>query len=343
MAPLNLSASGAAAVLAAVLAALAWKVLPEMYLDATRFEPVGAAVPALAAEDLFLRTTDTRVLCVGCTRGLGEAIAYALLDKGAIVTVVGRSPVSARLYGRVKYIRADLSSLRRAARLAQDAADWGDRYQTVVLAAGVTAAGSAREATGEGVERSLAVSYLSRVALLDRMLARLDRLREQPPRVFVLGAPGTLGAALVEDLDFERSPFDPAQAQLNAVLGNQVMVHKLAEKHVDAVRLYGLNPGLIATGIRANQTSPLSALGLAKEAIIQLLAPSADDYALVVRNLIASPALEDMSGQSFNARGEPIRASPLMRDVDAVNKLWVKSSQLVKKALGGDGAAEAGL
>ena len=144
-----------------------------------------------------------RVVIVGGTGGLGRELALASSDAGADVTVVGRSfrdgPAS-----KIKFIKADLESMKEASRVGAElsSAPW----DIVVLTTGIISAPK-REATAEGLERDLAISYLSRLAILDVLAPRLAET-PTPSRVFVMGFPGAGEAGMLGDLNAEKGPYE---------------------------------------------------------------------------------------------------------------------------------------
>lgn len=80
-------------------------------------------------------------------------------------------------------------------------------WDVVVLTTGILSA-SKREVTAEGLERDLAISYLSRLAILDVLAPRLaENLLASRERVFVMGFPGVGEAGTLGDLNAEKEPY----------------------------------------------------------------------------------------------------------------------------------------
>lgn len=141
-----------------------------------------------------LDLTSRKLAVIGGTNGLGRAIARQALARGAEVTVVGRTfrddPAP-----RLTFVAADLSSMREAARVGRELP--AESFDVVLFTTGIIAA-KTREETPEHIERDMAVSYLSRLAILQGLSSRLGTAREPGalrPRVFIMGSPGvgTLG------------------------------------------------------------------------------------------------------------------------------------------------------
>jgi NAD(P)-dependent dehydrogenase (short-subunit alcohol dehydrogenase family) len=94
---------------------------------------------------------------IGGTGGLGRAIAEEALARGADVTVVGRTFRGAPS-SRLTFVAADLSSMRKAVRLGRELP--AELFDVALFTTGIMAAKS-REETSEGIERDMAISYLT--------------------------------------------------------------------------------------------------------------------------------------------------------------------------------------
>jgi NAD(P)-dependent dehydrogenase (short-subunit alcohol dehydrogenase family) len=283
-------------------------------------------VTAVPADGLDL--TGKRVAVVGGTDGLGRAIARLAASRGARVVVIGRT---FRDEGapNLSFLKADLSSMAEAARIGRELpAD----LDVVVLTTGIFAA-KTRQVTAEGIERDMAVSYLSRFVIVRELVPRLT---SPAPRVFVMGLPGGDYAGDPADLNGE-AKYEAMAAHINTVAANEALVLHGA-KTWDHVRFFGLNPGLIKTNIRANYMGDGSLLHRVSEALIGLFMPSADTYAARVLPLLVAPELETRSGAMFGGKGNPILPSEAMTD-ERVSRFVAASEALVARALAGAAAS----
>src|ERR1700716_3307305 len=125
----------------------------------------GVADPSVAIRPILIERVDlsTKNLAViGGTNGLGRAIARQALVRGAEVTVVGRT-FRDEPNARLTFVAADLSSMREAVRLGLELP--AESFDVVLFTTGIIAA-KTREETLEHVERDVAISYLSRLAVL---------------------------------------------------------------------------------------------------------------------------------------------------------------------------------
>lgn len=258
----------------------------------------------VAADQLDL--SGQRAIVVGGTGGLGRALSRFLAATGADVVVVGQTFRDAGV-PRLGFIQADLSLMREAVRVAAPLP--AETADLLIFTAGIFAAPQ-RQETAEGIEHDLAVSYLNRLVLLRLLAPRLGRERaagRAKPRVFNLAYPGAGQIGDPGDLNAERS-YGAMAAHMNTVAGNEILVLDGARRYPQ-LNLFGLNPGLIKTGIRDNFLGRGSLKSRLVETLIGLLSQSADDYARRIGPLLVSPDLESHSGALFDRRGNPILPS----------------------------------
>ncbi|MGE3512395.1 MAG: SDR family NAD(P)-dependent oxidoreductase [Vicinamibacterales bacterium] len=277
-----------------------------------------------------LNLQGTRVAVIGGTGGLGRAISRALAGRGANVIVVGQTFRDADVRG-IEFVRADLSSMREAARVAR--ALPAEALDLVVFTTGIFAAPT-RQETPEGIERDTAISYLSRYVMLREMAPRLGKERSGPlkPRVFVMGYPGRGQAGTFADLNAEAS-YNAYAVHMNTVAGNEILVLDAAGRYPHAT-FFGLNPGLIKTNIRDNFLGAGSLRSRVAEYLISLFAPTPEQYADRVAPLLVAPEIESHSGAMFNQKGQAILPTPALLNQTHASGFLAASEQLVSRATG---------
>lgn len=264
---------------------------------------------------------------VGGTDGLGRAIARLAASRGARVLVVGRTFRDEGTPG-ITFIKADLSSMREATRVGKEL---DPSLDAVVLTTGIFAA-KVREVTAEGIERDMAISYLSRLAIVRELAPRLaSRPAGKPaPRVFVMGFPGAGQLGDASDLNAEKR-YDAMAVHMNTVAGNEMLVLD-GKKRYPHVSFFGLNPGLIKTNIRANYLGEGSFAHKAAELFIGLLMPTPEQYAKRIAPLLFAPELEGRSGAMFGKKGQAILPTDGL-DEPHVARFIGASEELLQRAL----------
>jgi hypothetical protein len=204
----------------------------------------------------------------------------------------------------------------------------------VVLTTGIMAA-KKREVTAEGLERDIAISYLSRLAVLRGLVSRLGKERPAgapAPRVFVMGFPGSGQLGEPDDLNAERS-YDAMEVHMNTVAGNEALVLDGARRFPE-VRFFGLNPGLIKTDIRANYLGEGSVTHRVAEFFIGLLMQTPEAYAARTVPVLFAPELESRSGVMFGPKQNPILPTHAF-DAAHLERFMKASEALIARAVGG--------
>ncbi len=276
-----------------------------------------------------LQLGGTTAIIVGGTGGLGRAFAGCLADRGAAVTVVGRT-FRDEGQQRISFVKADLSSMREARRIARELP--AEAAGLLIFTAGIIA-NPKRQVTDEGVERDMAVSYLNRFVMLREMAPRLGTARPhnatERPRVFIMAYPGAGHTGDPDDLNAERN-YRAWPAHLNTVAANEALTLDAARRD-PAVDCFGLNPGVIRSGIRSNFLGEHTVKGRVVEALLGWFAPSVDDYARRLTPLLVAPELKKRSGMMFDRRGNAILRSPGLT-AEQVDRFTQSSIALVERA-----------
>lgn len=279
-----------------------------------------------------VRVDGMRAAVVGGTGGLGRAVALWLAAHGAEVTVVGQTFRDVGV-ARLSFIKADLSLMAEARRVAE--ALPAEQLDLLLFTAGIFSSPH-RETAPDGLERDLATSYLNRFVMLQAMASRLGTGRAagaRPARVFIMAFPGTGQAGDPDDLNAERT-YQQFPVHMNTVAGNEALVLHTARNYPH-LRVYGLNPGLVNTNIRANVFGGSDTLRFKViEAMIGLFTPTAEQFAARLCPVLLAPDLDARSGVHFNAKGVAIAPSAVMTDAH-VARLITASEELLKQRLMG--------
>jgi len=280
-----------------------------------------------AVEQLDLASKKLAV--VGGTNGLGRAIAQQALARGADVTVVGRTFRDAST-ARLTFVPADLSSMSEAARVGRELP--AESFDVVLFTTGIIAA-KTREETHEHVERDVAISYLSRLAVLQGLSPRLGSGREDGaprPRVFVMGSPGVGTIGDPDDLNSEKN-YKSMAAHANTVAGNEILVLG-AKDRFPGPAFFGLGPYLIKTGIRSNVLGDGSITHKLVETAVGFFMQSPEAYAKRIVPLLFASELEGKAGLMFGHKAQPILPTRGL-DKAYVDRYLSASEALLRHAL----------
>src|SRR5690349_15516769 len=270
-----------------------------------------------------------RVAIVGGTGGIGRALSRFLVSRGAAVLAIGQTFRDSDVPG-IEFIKADLSLMREAQRVSSLLP--AETLDLVIFTTGIIAAPK-RQETAEGIERDMAVSYLSRLVMIRDIAPRLGRNRlfhalYVKPRVFVMGFPGAGHIGTLDDLNAEKK-YAGLAAHWNGVAGNEVLVLDSARRYPNA-SFFGLNPGGVKSNIRSNWLGANSLKHRFFEFVMGLVAKSAETYAERLVPLLVSPDLEGHSGAMFDPKGFAIFPSPKLTD-DYTNRFIGASEALVSR------------
>jgi hypothetical protein len=276
-----------------------------------------------------LDLSSKKLAVIGGTNGLGRAIAAQALARGADVTVVGRT-FRDEPAARLTFVAADLSSMSEAARVGRELP--AESYDVVLFTTGIIAA-KTREETPEHVERDMAISYLSRLAILQGLSPRLGSARAAGaprPRVFVMGSPGVGTLGDPDDLNSEQS-YRAMVAHANTIAGNEALVLG-AKDRFPGPAFFGLGPFLIKTGIRSNFLGDGSITHKLVETAVGLFMQSPETYAKRMVPLLFAPELDGRTGLMFGHKAQPILPTQGLDDGYADRYLSV-SETLLSRAL----------
>ncbi|HEY4409240.1 MAG TPA: SDR family NAD(P)-dependent oxidoreductase [Acidimicrobiia bacterium] len=284
-----------------------------------------------------LDLSSKKLAVIGGTNGLGRAIAQQALARGAEVTVVGRTFRDHPGRG-LTFMRADLSSMREAVRVGLELP--AEDFDVALFTTGIIAAPK-REETSEHIERDLAISYLSRLAILQGLSPRLGSARVDGaprPRVFIMGSPGLGALGDPGDLNSEKN-YRAMVAHAQTLAGNEMLVLG-AEDRFPGPAFFGVGPGAIKTDIRSNYLGAGSVKHKLTEATIGILGrtrvvPGVSTprmFAKRIVPLLFAPELEGKSGIVFNSKAQPILPT---RGLDRayIDRFLSASEVLLRRAL----------
>jgi len=197
-----------------------------------------------------------RVLVTGVSSGLGAETARALAARGARIVgaardlrqaLVATAPIRDQIDsdGGFDLIELDLASLASVRNCADELVSDGRRFDIVIANAGVMATPFGR--TADGFETQLATNHLGHFVLANR----ISPLINDGGRVVVLASASHRSANFsLDDLNFERTPYDPGVAYARSKTANVLFAVEFDRRHkARGVRAAAVHPGTIRTGL----------------------------------------------------------------------------------------------
>jgi NAD(P)-dependent dehydrogenase (short-subunit alcohol dehydrogenase family) len=281
--------------------------------------------------------SDKTFVVTGATSGIGLEVARQLIDLGAAVIGVGRSPErcraaeSALRAGRptaqATFVAADLSlqsEVRRAAAEARRVLDGDGRtgLDGLVNNAGVFTFWLAL--TAEGFETQWAVNHLASFLLTNALLPLLQAALAA--RVVTVSSGSHTGARLNwDDLQLLRR-YNGLRAYERTKLANVMFTAELNRRlgPGSSVRAFAADPGLVKTDIGLKGTPALVRWVWAARRSGGI---SAAESAAGIVALLAGPGLED-TGQVYWKHGRPRSPSRRALDPQEAERLWEVSARM---------------
>jgi NAD(P)-dependent dehydrogenase (short-subunit alcohol dehydrogenase family) len=281
-----------------------------------------------------------RAVVTGGSSGIGLATARALAGAGAEVVLAVRDPeagrrVAATIAGAVRVEPLDLADRRSVAAFVER---WRGPLHILVDNAGVMATPELR--TAEGWELQFATNHLGHFALTTGLHDAL--VAAGGARVVVVSSVGHVnGDVDLDDLTFERSPYDPWLAYSRSKTANILFAVEAARRWApDAIAVNALNPGRIAdTGLGRHLTTPPAAFDPGGSTGVSV--KDVEQGAATSVLLAASPLVDGVSGTYFEDCQQAGPHVPGVRrgvagyalDPDRAAALWRLSTDLLARPL----------
>jgi NAD(P)-dependent dehydrogenase (short-subunit alcohol dehydrogenase family) len=225
------------------------------------------------------------VVVSGGTNGMGRAFALGRAERGDQVLVLGRNRErgAALAGGSIAFLPVDLSSVSETRQVVEHILTEHHVVDALTLFANALA--PRRIVTGEGLERTFALYYLSRYLLSFGLRPALDRATA-PVIVNIAGVGVTRGAVHWADPQLA-SGYSLVTAQLQAGRANDLLGVGFAQRSGSRARYVLYHPGFTRSGDRS--AFPPIVRGLLA-AVSVAARPVADAVAPIHRFLDAPPA-----------------------------------------------------
>ena len=278
---------------------------------------------------------DSVFLVTGGTSGVGQAIATGLASTGAKVVIISRTAESGQQAvsqlaaatgnDRAEFLVADLSLQAAIRQVSEEFKRRHDHLHVVVNAAG--ALFFDQQLTAEGIDKSLAVNYLSHFYLTNQLL---DVLRASgPARVLTIGgAPRFLQHPTLDLADIQlKNSYSGLRATSQAMFARLYFTFALAKRLAGTgVTSVAFHPGLITSRLVRDAPWWLKAL-------TGLLKPWEKTTCDSGVYLATSPEVAQANGVFFDDKKRVVPLNPKY-DPALGEKLWALSESLTGQGPG---------
>jgi NAD(P)-dependent dehydrogenase (short-subunit alcohol dehydrogenase family) len=271
------------------------------------------------------------VLITGATDGIGKQAAKELAKMGARTVLVGRSEDRCKQAveevidfsgnQQASYLLADLSSMDEVKALAEKFVTNFDRLDVLINNAGGSFLN--RQITVDGFEKTFALNHLAYFLLTSLLL---DMLKANAPSRVINTSSGShyRGKIHFGDIHLKRS-YLVLRAYSQSKLANVMFTIALARRcKGSGVIAASLHPGLVRTGIfrKVKGVGPLVEKFLLRRAI-------SVEEGTETLTFLASTAESNLENGSYYFQKKVRTTAPLSLDVEAQERLWTKSEELL--------------
>lgn len=287
-------------------------------------------------------SNDTRVAVVtGASAGMGLVAAKALASQGWRIIAHGRDQqrsaqaeaairAAAAPGVQVDMLRADLSILAEADRMADEIMRLTDRIDVLLNNAGGVAA--AQKLTPEGNEATFAGNHLGHFLLTQRLLPLLEHAAatSEPGATRIINVSSS-AHEYTPGLDWEDlqslANFEPTPAYCKAKLANILFTKALARRlDGTGIVVHAMHPGAVDTNFFSYGDDYMQEFGRTNPLV------SAEEGADTMIWLATASEPGSSSGGYYHER-QKIPASAAAEDAEAAERLWEESERIVASCM----------
>jgi NAD(P)-dependent dehydrogenase (short-subunit alcohol dehydrogenase family) len=271
------------------------------------------------------------IVITGPTSGIGKEIAKGLAQQGANLvlgcrdTATGKSVASelARAYDAlaIDVVQVDLASRNSIKEFARQILERHHRLDVLINNAAVSRGSQPWAKNADGIELTFATNVLG-YFLTSRLL--LPRLRESAPTRIVNVASTFASDLDLDDLQFQRRPFESMKAYAQSKACDRLLTWAIARRlEGSGVTANAMAPGLIVDTGLYRHTPPEVMTMLRQRGGGRTPSDGADTAVW----LAISPEIEGVTGKFFENRKEVLCS---FRNRDVEERLWAICESLTK-------------
>jgi len=290
--------------------------------------------------------TGKTVLITGANCGIGKAAAEILARRDARVIMACRDVAAGETalmdvaaasgcdLTKLVVKKLDLASLRSVADFAEDFLRTEQRLDVLICNAGVAFV-KEKQMTEDGFELQMGTNHLGHVALTERLVPFLTASPDPPARIVVVSSTLYKGGRIddqLEDLNFEKSEYNPSRGYANSKLANILYVDELSRRLAGkGVHVFAVSPGIVKTNLGRHR--PLSLpMKIILSPLMALFLRTPSQGAQTLIYCATEPALEEenASGKFYrDCKESPLVEGHQANDHEMAKRLYDKSLSLV--------------
>ena len=290
--------------------------------------------------------TGKTILITGANCGIGKAAAEILAKRDARVIMACRDVAAGEAASmdvaaasgcdltKLAVKKLDLASLKSVHDFAEDFLRTEERLDVLICNAGVAFVKDKR-VTEDGFEMQMGTNHLGHVALTERLMPLLTASTDPPARIVIVSSTLYKGGKIddeLEDLNFEKSEYNPSRGYANSKLANILYADELSRRLAGkGVNVFAVSPGIVKTNLGRHR--PLSLpmkIVLAPFMAIFLRTPFEGAQTLVYCATQPDLADEAASGKFYrDCKESELVEGHQAKDKEMAKRLYEKSLSLV--------------
>merc|ERR1712025_599134 len=276
------------------------------------------------------------VVITGANTGIGKLTALDLSRRGAKIVMLVRDMQKAELAaneirleteGEVIIHKLDLASLESVREVAEQLGNSLDKIDILINNAGIMACPEMR--TKEGFEMQFGTNHLGHFLLTNLLMPLIKKAAPGARIINVSSLAHTNGQMNWDDINFEKTPYDPIKAYGQSKLANVLFTKELARKgEGSGVNAYALHPGVIKTELGRHMEGMGPVMKMMWRCCGAFI-KTPENGANTTIYCSVEESIADHNGRYYSDCAEKSPASQA-ENMDDAKKLWELSEGLVK-------------
>ncbi|MEM7487456.1 MAG: SDR family NAD(P)-dependent oxidoreductase [Bacteroidota bacterium] len=277
--------------------------------------------------------TQKIAVLTGVTSGIGREVALGLVKLNYELHIIARNGEKFKLLKQKALMihksaslhcyEADLSLVKSTTAALSEIKKAVQSIDLVYQSAGLIP--GEIELTPEGIEKTFAVSYLTRYLILKELLPLV--LKSNQKMIVNMAGAGQNGKINFEDINFQKSKFNPIRVVKQFQQANDALILSIRNRYkTNGLKAYCLRPGLVDTGIHNGWPKFLRFFITKVFGFFFMV--SADKAAKIPLAIIDGSI--NVDGVLVNEKGKVVEPSKLLATANYQNQVIQLSERLLK-------------